>query len=161
MAKGKSKANTPPTIENRKARFDYDLGDRFEVGIKLVGSEVKSLRAGRASIAEGFVRADGTPPVLTLHGVNIAEYGPASSLGHVPTRVRTLLAHKKEIERLAREVSRKGVTIVPLRVYFKDGFAKVLIAIATGRGKGDKREAVKTREAQRDIQRAMSRKRIG
>jgi SsrA-binding protein len=148
------------TAENRRARFDYTILDTLECGIVLRGSEVKSLRAGKVSIAEGFVRPE--KGGLLLFGMNIDEYGPAGPLGgagqHKAKRPRTLLAHKREIAKLARQVEEKGMTIVPLKLYFKNGFAKVLVGLAKGRAKHDKRDAIGKREAQRDIQRAMSRK---
>lgn len=163
MAKKKKdkSASGTPTIHNRRARFDYFIRDTLEVGIRLQGSEVKSVRAGNVSIAEGFVRVNANPPGLYLHQVNIGEYGPAAGMGHAPTRVRTLLAHREEIIKLAREVDRKGVTLVPLRLYFRNGFAKLEVGVAEGKQKGDKRSAIAERDVQRDIQRAMSRGRIG
>lgn len=149
-------------IENRKARFDYTILDTVEVGIALRGSEVKSVRAGHVSLQEGYVLARSSPMELTLHSVNIGEYGPAGPIGnkrqHMPTRVRNLLAHKKEIFKLAEQTEVKGMTIVPLKMYFKNGFAKVLIGLAKGKAKHDKRDTIKDREAKRDIDRAMSRK---
>jgi SsrA-binding protein len=179
-----------PTIENRKARFDYFITDTLETGIKLTGSEVKSVRDGKVSLAEGYVRielgvVDGkvkqagrgpktqpgrrptlrirpTEPGLWLHGVNIAEYAPAGPVGsvgqHQPTRVRKLLAHTREIVKLARQVEVKGMTIVPLKMYFKDGKAKLLIGLAQGKSHSDKRDSIAKKDAQRDIQRAMSRR---
>lgn len=193
MAKGKKKqaekseANSP-TIENRKARFDYHITDTLETGMMLTGSEVKSIRDGKVSLAEGYVRVElglvkgalkqagrgpktepGRRPALRvrpiepglwLHSVNIAEYppaGPAGSVGqHKPTRVRKLLAHRREIAKLARQVEVKGMTIVPLKIYFKNGRAKLLVGVAQGKSRGDKRETIAKRDAQRDIQRAMS-----
>ena len=100
MAK-KKKANPAPTIENRRARHDYEILETLECGIALLGSEVKSVRDGKVSLAEGYVRVQQTPPALFLHSVNIAEYGPAGPTAHQPTRTRTLLAHKREIDNLA------------------------------------------------------------
>ena len=158
---GGAKADAPHiTAENRRARFDYTILDTLECGIVLRGSEVKSLRAGKVSIAEGFVRPE--KGALLLFGMNIDEYGPAGPLGgagqHRAKRPRVLLAHKREIVKLARQVEEKGMTIVPLKLYFKNGFAKVLVGLAKGRAAHDKREAIGKREAQRDIDRAMSRK---
>ena len=155
MARGR--AGTP-TIENRRAQHDYEILDSLECGIVLLGSEVKSVRAGKVSLAEGYVVVEGTPPRLTLLGVNIAEYPPAPG-AHEPTRSRRLLAHRREIERLARQVDQKGMTIVPLKVYFREGYAKMLIGLGRGRGKSDKRQRIAEREMQRDIDRAMTRKR--
>jgi SsrA-binding protein len=146
------------TIENRRARYDYAIGATLEVGIKLAGSEVKSVRAGNVSLAEGYVRADEFPPRLTLHSVNIGEYGPAGSRQHAPVRARTLLANRGEIVKLARETMKKGTTIVPLKIYFKNGFAKLLVGVGTGKTKVDKRQSIAERESQRDIHRAMSKR---
>jgi len=163
MAKGKDKPADDRTIENRKARFDYEILETLEAGIALRGSEVKSVRQGHVSLAEGWVRPQGSPPQLLLYGVNIGEYGPGGPLGsmgqHKPTRTRTLLAHKREIAKLARQVAEKGLTIVPLKMYFKNGYAKVLIGLARGKTQHDKRDSIAKREAKRDIDRAMSRKR--
>ncbi len=160
MAK-KKKQSGSPTVENRKARYQYHIHDTLEVGIQLVGSEVKSVRAGNISIAEGFVRVDPSPLGMYLHQVNIGEYGPAGGMGHAATRVRKLLAHRQEIEKLKRAVDRKGVAIVPLKLYFKNGFAKVLIGVGEGKSRSDKRNTIAERDTQRDMQRAMTRKRLG
>jgi SsrA-binding protein len=148
--------------ENRRARHDFEIVDTLEVGLVLRGSEVKSVRAGNVSIAEGFVRVEGAPPQLNLYGVTIGEYGPAGPAGsagqHRPTRARGLLAHRREIARLAKGVQAKGMTIVPLKLYFRHGYAKLLIALARGRSRYDKREAIARKEAARDMQRAASRR---
>lgn len=157
--KGKNpKGDRTPTIENRRARHEYFIDDTLEVGIKLQGSEVKSIREGACSIAEGYVTAQAAPLRLTLHGINIGQYGPAGPSQHPAVRNRTLLAHKREILKLARQVEQKGVTIVPLRLYFKDGMAKLLIGVARGKHSHDKRKAIADRDAARDIQRAMSKR---
>lgn len=163
MAAAKNKpAYDEPEIENRKARFDYSILETVEVGIALRGSEVKSVRAGFVSLQEGYVLARSHPMELTLHSVNIGEYGPAGPLGnkrqHAPTRVRSLLAHKREILKLAEQSEVKGMTIVPLKLYFKNGYAKLLIGLAKGKAKHDKRDTIKDREAKRDIDRALSRR---
>jgi len=147
------------TIENRKARFDYHIEETLEVGIVLAGSEVKAVRAGLVSLGEGYVLVEGSPPQMTLRGVNIGEYQPAGALGHRPVRARALLAHKREILKFAKLVDQKGMTIVPLKLYFKDGWAKLLIGLARGKSKADKRHSIGEREARRDIDRAMSRRR--
>lgn len=158
MAQG-DKANLSPTIENRRARHDYFIGETFEVGIALRGSEVKAVRASRVSLGEGYVAVRSSPPSLTLLNVDIGEYAPSASLGHRPTRARALLAHKREILKMAKAVEQKGSTIVPLKLYFKQGWAKLLIGIATGKQAHDKRDTISKREMQRDIDRAMSRRR--
>jgi SsrA-binding protein len=157
MAKPKHKDD--PVIENRRARHDYFIDDTLEVGIKLIGSEVKAVRDGKVSLAEGYVIARSEPLGLELHSVNISEYGPAGPHQHAPTRVRTLLAHKRQIAKLARAAEAKGMTIVPLKLYFKSGFAKLLIGLARGKATHDKRHAIAEREHNRDIQRAMSKRR--
>ena len=136
-----------PTIENRAARHDYSIGDTLECGIELLGTEVKSVRAGKVSLAEGYVAAAIEPPSLTLHSVHIAEYPPAGK------------ALRREIVKLAEEVKRKGFTIVPLKIYFKNGRAKLLVGLGTGRKAVDKRHAIAEREMKRDIDRAMQRRR--
>lgn len=146
-----------PRIENRKARHDYFIADTLEVGIALEGSEVKAIREGNASLAEGYVSVTAEPPGLTLHAVNIGKYGPAGPLQHQQVRDRALLAHKREILRIARQVDQKGMTIVPLRMYFKGGLIKVEIGVARGKASHDKRRAIAERESARELQRAMSR----
>lgn len=158
MSRPESKQNQP-VIENRRARFDYHISETLEVGIELWGPEVKSVRDGKVSLAEGYVTASEQPLEMTLHGVTIAEYPPAAGrYQHAPSRARRLLAHKREIRRLARQVSQQGFTIVPLRMYFKHGFAKLLIGVARGKAAQDKRQSIAERESQRDIARAMSRR---
>lgn len=157
MAKSKKK-NPDPVIENRRARHDYSIGETLEVGIVLRGSEVKAVRESNVSIGEGYVTAQETPPELQLHSVNIGPYGPAGPMAHPPVRVRRLLAHKREIQRLAKLSQEKGATIVPLRLYFKNGFAKVLVGVGYGKSRHDKRESIAKREAERDMQRAMSKR---
>lgn len=145
-------------IENRRARFDYHISDTLETGIMLRGSEVKSVRDGKISLAEGYVRVQENPPALYLHAVTIDEYGPAGGRQHAMGRTRKLLAHKREIAKLARQVDQKGMTIVPLKLYFKNGYAKVLIGLGKGKGQADKRRSIAERESKRDISRAMSRR---
>jgi SsrA-binding protein len=163
MAKGKRDKDEDRVIENRRARFDYAIGETLECGIQLYGGEVKSVRAGQVSLQEGYVRAEAEPPTLWMYGVNIAEYGPAGPVGGssrqaLATRVRKLLAHKREIVKLWKASQVKGFTLVPLKIYFKNGYAKCLVGVGEGRKKGDKREAIKEREMRRDIDRAMSKR---
>lgn len=158
VAKGKENTNER-VIDNRKARFDYHIIDTLECGIVLRGSEVKTIREGEVSLAEGYVRATAEPPSLVMYSVNIGDYGPAGAMGHKRTRTRILLAHKREILKLARLSDVKGMTIVPLKVYFKDGFAKVLIGLGEGKAMHDKRQTIAKRDAKRDMDRAMSRRR--
>lgn len=157
----KNRPNRPsnPVMLNRRGRRDYHIVDTLECGVRLVGSEVKSLRAGQASLAEGWVRASERPIGLTLHGVHIAEYPNASPTHqHEPIRIRALLAHRREIRKLADFARAAGNTLVPLKLYFSDGRAKILIGLARGKRKADKREDITKREAARDIDRAMRRK---
>ena len=148
-----------PTIENRRARHDYFITDTLECGIRLTGSEVKSVRDGKVSLAEGYVRAIEEPVELTLHSVHIAEYPPAGkAMQHEPNRPRTLLAHKREIKKLARATQQKGLTLVPLKMYFSKGRAKLLIGLAQGKKQHDQRRSIAEREAKRDVAKAMSRK---
>jgi SsrA-binding protein len=156
---GKRKEPEEKVIENRKARYDYHIGDTLECGIVLGGGEVKSVRSGQVSLGEGYVRAQMDPPALLLHGVNIAEYAPArTAVPTSPTRTRKLLAHKREIARLFKSQQVKGNTLVPLKVYFKDGFAKCLVGVGTGKTKGDKRQTIAERESKREMDRAMSKR---
>ena len=144
-----------PVATNRRARYDYSIEETHEAGLVLTGSEIKSIRAGRANIAEGFARfQDGE---LWLHNVNIAPYAPAG-LNHEPTRTRKLLLHRGELERLERALrDQPGMTIIPLRLYLTRGLAKVEIGLARGRRRYDKRQAIAKREAERTMQRAMRR----
>lgn len=138
---------------NRRARYDYEILDTFEAGIALVGPEVKSLRAGKANLNEAyaFVRRG----EVFLAGMHISPYPQASRENPDPLRERKLLLHRAEIARLEGKVAEKGLTLVPLALYFKDGRAKVELALARGKRRYDKREAIRRREADREAQRAM------
>lgn len=164
MAKKKKKVKDhTPRIENRKARHDYDIEEKLEVGIVLTGAEVKSIRDGQVSLAEGFARIEPRTMELLLHDVHIAPYTHAGqNTGEAPstTRTRKLLAHKREIRRLFGLTTAKGTTLVPLVMYFKAGRVKLEVGVATGRRKGDKRQALKSNEVRKEIQRAMTRKRL-
>jgi len=155
MAKPKKADPNNKTIaENRRARFDYTVEETFEAGISLVGTEVKALREGQANIAESYAAIENGNVMLI--NANIPIYAPASQFNHLPTRPRRLLLKKREIAKLWNETQRKGRTIVPLKLYFNDrGKAKLLIGIATGKDKGDKRDTVKKRDWQRDKARLM------
>ncbi len=157
MAK-KSAHNFAPRIVNRRARHDYHLSDELEVGIKLLGTEVKSVRLGHVSLAEGYVGIDPRSLTLQLFNVDIAHYPQAGPVQHDPRRVRTLLAHKREINSLLGKTTAKGVTLVPLALYFKDGRAKLEIGVGVGKKQQDKRQDLKKKEADREMQRAMTRK---
>jgi SsrA-binding protein len=145
--------NVKIIAKNRKARHDYFILETFEAGIALRGSEIKSIRAGQISIKEAYVHVNGEEAWLV--NAHIAPYDPASRENHDPIRDKKLLLHKKEIKNLWDEVRQKGTTIIPLSVYLSRGRAKVEIAIAKGKKKYDKRRAIKERDAQRDIDRAL------
>lgn len=147
-------------VSNRRARFEYDILERLEAGMALVGSEVKSLRDGRASLAEAYAVIDnGEAFVCQMH---IPPYEPASRDNHDPTRRRKLLLHKRELKHLVGKVAERGLALVPLSVYFNArGIAKLEVALARGRKLYDKREAIKRRDARRDAERALARSRRG
>ena len=147
-----------PVATNRRARHDYDILERFECGIALVGSEVKSLRAGRVQLRDSYARIqDGE---VWLHSVHIAPYAFAHGRdGHDPERPRKLLLHRREIAVLAARTQQESLTLVPLSVYFKDGRAKVELAVARGRKRYDKRHAIAERDARREADRAVARAR--
>lgn len=140
---------------NRKARHDYEILDTYEAGIALVGTEVKSLRDGRASLGDAYATVDNGE--VFLRGLHVAEYSHGSWTNHEPRRVRKLLLHRREIARLVGKTREGGHTLVPLSLYFSEGKAKVELALARGRRKHDKRQAIAQRDAQREIQRAMGR----
>jgi SsrA-binding protein len=140
---------------NRKAGHEYFLLDRFEAGIVLQGSEIKSIRAGQISLAEAYIRVDGQQ--AWLMDAHIAPYEHAGSFNHEPRRPRKLLLHKSEIRQMWDTVRQKGVTIVPLRVYLKEGRAKIEIAIAKGKKLYDKRDSIAKRDAERDAERSFHR----
>ena len=151
------KAGDPPServiAENRKARHEYEIVDTLECGIALVGSEVKSLRAGKMSLDESYGRVDGSE--VWLIGCDIPEYEKANRLNHQPKRPRKLLLHRREIKKFASLAYEKGLTLVPLRMYFKEGRVKVLMGIGRGRKLHDKREKLKAATARRDIETAL------
>ena len=140
--------------ENRRARFDYFIENTYEAGLSLTGTEVKSLRTGRANIAESYASAEGREIVLI--NANIPEYGPANRFNHEPRRPRKLLLHRKEIDRLLGAVQREGRTLVPLRLYFNDkGRVKLELALATGKKAHDKRATIAERDWKREQGRLM------
>jgi len=140
---------------NRKALHDYHVLRTLEAGLSLLGTEIKSIREGRVSIREAYVRPQGGE--MWLVGAHISQYPPAAGRNHDPTRSRRLLLHGKEIWELTRAVESEGVTIVPLRLYLKDGRAKLEIALARGKKHYDKRAAIAKREADRQMRRALRR----
>ena len=143
--------------ENRRARFDYELLDRFEAGIVLQGTEVKSLREGRVTLAQAY--ADVRDGEVWLVGAEIAEYAQGNIANHEPTRDRKLLLKRGEIAELNGKVREKGQTIVPTRLYFKDGKVKLEIALARGKEKADKRRTIVDRDAKRQMERALKSRR--
>jgi SsrA-binding protein len=142
--------------QNKKARHDYHIEDTYEAGLVLVGTEVKSLRMGRASLVDGFVDIDGHE--AWLHGVHIPEYSQGTWTNHAARRKRKLLLNRAEIDKIERRVNEKGLTIVPLALYFLDGRAKVEIALAKGKKSWDKRHALAERQATRETQQAVGRR---
>jgi SsrA-binding protein len=155
MAKsGKRKTDPGDVASNRQARHRYHILDTLEAGMVLTGTEVKSLREGKAQLKDGFASIkDGE---VWLHNVHIPPYGPASRDNHDPERTRKLLLNRREIERLVGKTKERGLTIVPTRMYFRGARAKVEIALARGKDFHDKRETIKARDIKRDMDRAMS-----
>ncbi len=156
----KKSGAAPGTVaSNRQARFRYELVDKYEAGIALLGTEVKSVREGGVTMKDAYASfEDGE---LWLRNLHIAPYGPASSNNHEPERPRKLLLHRHELDRLAGKLAEKGLTLVATRIYFKDGRVKVEVALGRGKDAGDKRQAIKEREMKREAQRAISDHRRG
>ena len=148
---------TQVVASNRRARFDYEIIDTFEAGMVLLGSEVKSLREGKASINEAY--ASERHGELWLESMNIPPYTYAREGGHEPTRPRKLLLHKREITRIGEKLREQSLTLVPTRVYFSDGRAKVELALGKGKRSIDKRQSIKKREQQREMDRAQRHRR--
>jgi SsrA-binding protein len=144
-------------VENRKARHDYTLLDRFEAGLVLTGTEVKSLRGGRATLGQAY--ADVRDGEAWLHGLEIAVYEQGNRANHEPARSRKLLLHRREIDSLYGTVREKGLTLVPTRLYWRDGKAKVEIAVARGKERIDKRRDLAERDARRQMERALKSRR--
>ncbi|MCT1459949.1 SsrA-binding protein SmpB [Aestuariimicrobium sp. p3-SID1156] len=140
--------------QNKKANYDYHIGTRYEAGMVLTGTEVKSLRQGRASLADAFATVDDGE--VWLRNAHIPEYAFGTWTNHATRRTRKLLLNRREIDKLEREVGNSGRTLVPLSIYFSDGYAKVEIAVATGKKAWDKRETIKERDMQRDTQRELA-----
>jgi len=141
--------------QNKKARHDYHIDDTYEAGMVLVGTEVKSLRQGRASLVDGFAEVDGGE--VWLHNVHIPEYTQGTWTNHSARRKRKLLLNRSEIARIERKVTEKGFTLVPLSIYFKDGRAKIEIAVARGKKEYDKRHTLAARDANREKEQALGR----
>jgi SsrA-binding protein len=158
-SKGKATADDSGikiVARNRKARHEYDLIEKVEAGIVLKGTEVKSLRNGKANLEDAYAEID--KDEIWLLGCDIPEYVQANRMNHVPKRPRKLLLHRREINKLATKSNEKGMTLVPLSIYFKKGMAKVELSVARGRKTYDKREAIKQQDAKRDMDRAMRRR---
>ncbi|HET7489733.1 MAG TPA: SsrA-binding protein SmpB [Acidimicrobiales bacterium] len=150
--KPKAPKGPRPVAQNRKARHDYDILETFECGIALQGSEVKSVRAGKVQLRDAYARVDGGE--VWLHGVHVSPYAMATSFGsHDPERARKLLLHRREIDELRDRTQQGGLALVPLSMYFKDGRAKVELALARGRKTYDKRHAIAARDYEREVAR--------
>ena len=145
--------------QNKKARHDFSIEDVYECGIVLMGTEVKSLRAGRASLIDGFAMIENGE--LWLHGVHIPEYTEGTWTNHTPRRKRKLLVKKIELRKIASRLKDSGVTLVPLQLYFKDGKAKIEVAIAKGKKAHDKRSTLMEQQATREVNRELSRRQSG
>lgn len=161
MAKSTKAPKGPrPVAQNRKARHDFDVLETFECGIALHGGEVKSIRDGKVQLRDSYARVEGGE--VWLHGVHVSPYAMATGFGsHDPERARKLLLHRREIDELQVKTQQSGLALVPLSVYFKDGRAKVELALARGRRTYDKRHAIAARDADREIARAAARIRRG
>lgn len=142
---------------NRRARHEYAIEDVVEAGLVLTGTEVKSLRAGRATLTDGY--GEITDSEAWLHGVHIPEYTQGTWTNHEPRRTRKLLLHRKEIDRLASSIKERGLTLVPLSLYFKDGRAKIELGLARGKRTYDKRHELAKRDAAREVERELRRRR--
>ena len=143
---------------NRKAYHNYHIGDSIEAGLALTGTEIKSIRNGRISLGDAYVRPEAGE--LWLVNAHIARYEAGSYLSHEPTRPRKLLLHRKQIDSLASQVAEKGLTLVPVRLYLKDNLAKVAVALAKGKKLYDKRESITRREVERELGRATKRQKL-
>jgi SsrA-binding protein len=144
-----------PIVSNRKARHDYSILDTYEAGIVLVGTEVKSLRAGKASLADAFATVDDGE--VWLRGLHVPEYAQGTWTNHEPRRKRKLLLHKREIDKLIGKTKEGGLSLVPLSLYFSDGKVKIELALARGKRAYDKRQDLAKRDARREVQRAVGR----
>lgn len=152
----KDHPNFSPRITNRKAMHEYFISARIECGIALVGSEVKSLRQGKAQLAESYARIEKNE--LILHGCHIDPYVQASLMNHEPKRDRRLLVHRREIRKLEAETEQRGTTLIPLAIYFKDGRAKLELGVARGKQQYDKRASIRKKEQDREVRRAVTKR---
>ncbi|HEU5114105.1 MAG TPA: SsrA-binding protein SmpB [Acidimicrobiia bacterium] len=157
MARSAQTERVKVVASNRRARRNYTVVETLEAGLALLGSEVKSLREGRLDLKDSYVSIKGGEAFLV--GAYVAPYEFARDGGHEPERERKLLLHRREIDRIAGQIAEKGLTVVPLQVYFKDGKAKVELGLAKGKTSYDKRETLKERDADREVERAMARAR--
>lgn len=151
MAKKNQHKNAPPKIENRKARHDYHIDDTYEAGIVLKGTEVKSIRGGKASLNEAFAYLSNEE--VWLKNMYIKPYKFGSYANHDERRDRKLLLKKREIQEIDKHINQKGFTLVPLKLYFKGGYAKVLVGLARGKKQYDKREDIKAKDTKRELER--------
>ena len=148
---------TKPVASNRRARYDYDILETYECGMVLSGSEVKSLRDSKVQLRESYARVEGAE--VWLYGVHIAPYAFApGAAGHDPDRRRKLLLNRREIDEITASTQQKGLTLIPLSIYFKDGRAKIEVGLARGRKTFDKRRAIAERDMERDVERSMRRR---
>jgi SsrA-binding protein len=155
-ASGIDSGKLAPRIQNRRAFFDYHILDKVEAGVQLVGSEVKSVRQGHVQLAQSFARIRNGE--AWLYGAHIDEYVEAHQMNHDPVRTRRLLLHKREIRKLEQRMQKEGkATLIPLEIYFRRGYAKVLLGVAKGKQEFDKRAAIKEREDKRNIAKALRR----
>jgi len=150
--------STKTIATNRRARFDFEIVETVEAGIVLLGSEVKSLRNGRADLKDSYAAV--AKGELWLHGLRISPYEFAPDGGHDPERDRKLLLHRLEIDKIGAKLAERGLTLIPIKLYFKDGKAKVELGLGKGKSKYDKRETLKRRQADREMQRAIRHKSI-
>src|ERR687888_780438 len=157
VAKKARKPASGDVATNRRARHKFELLDRIEAGIELTGTEVKSLRDGKAQLGDAYATIQGGE--VWLRNAHIPPYPPAAGQNHDPERPRKLLLHRYEIERLAGRVERRGLTLIPTRIYFNGPYAKVELALARGKERHDKRRAIREREQRRGIERALARRR--
>lgn len=145
--------------QNKKARHDYSIEETYEAGMVLTGTEIKSLRGGRGNLKDSFARVSNGE--VWLHNMHISPYEQGNRYNHDPVRTRKLLMHRKEIDKLIGLTREKGYTLVPLKVYIKSGFAKILLGLGKGKKKYDKREDLKQKDAKREIQRAFKDRQLG
>jgi SsrA-binding protein len=144
---------------NRRAFHEYAIGERYEAGLSLIGSEVKSLRAGRAQLQDAYARFFGDE--LFLVGAHIAPYAPSGQFGHAPTRDRKLLLHRRELDKLTAKIQEKGMTLVPLRLYWEKGRAKCELGLGRGKKLHDKRASIREKDERREMERARGARRTG